>query len=522
MRYRLVLHQLGLLLLLQSAAMLPSGFWAMYDHFAHIGLHQADESAMALLASAAIGAMVSGGLIVVGRTSKKIPGRREALLLVALTWIVGAALSAMPYRIWAGIHDFSDQADPAFQSYVKCYFEAMSGLTTTGATVLTDIESLPRTLLLWRAFTQWIGGLGIVVLFVAVLPLLGVGGKRLFRSEAPGPKKEGVRPRIRAAAQVLWILYTGMTVVQILALRIAGLGWCDAFSHAFTTLSTGGFSTSNSSIAGLHSLPIELIIIVFMLLAAVNFGLYDKLIHGKWREVVKDPELGAYAGIMLVATVFILAATYGDPMATVENPELDTTPGFWTHVRYSLFTVVSLQTTTGFCTVDFDQWDYAARAVLVGLMFVGGCAGSTAGGIKVIRFVVLAKVLLAELEAVFRPHVIRPVRVGHSVIEPPLRSATLVYFLLVGAIVIAGTSFLIWMEGDAIRAAGGDDALTCFSTVAATLNNIGPGLDLVGASKNYAFFQQPTLVVLSLLMAMGRLELFAFLVLLVPGFWRDE
>ncbi len=521
MRFRQVIRQLGLLLLLQSAAMLPSGIWALYDHYANPMVHNADEAAIALFTAASIGAVLSGVMIFLGKTSENILGRREAMLLVALTWVVGAALAALPFRLWAGFHDFADGADPAFQSYTRCYFEAMSGLTTTGASVLSDIESLPRSLLLWRSFTHWIGGLGIVVLFVAVLPLLGVGGKRLFRSETPGPKKEGVRPRIRAAAQVLWIIYTGITLVQVVALRLAGMGWCDALSHAFATLATGGFSTDNTSIAGFHSIPIELIVIVFMFLAGVNFGLYDRLIHGRWREVLHDPELRAYAGIILLATLFIFLITYVQPMPTIDADD-PSDPGFLMRLRHCLFTVVSIQTTTGFCTADFDQWAFPAKALLVSLMFVGGCAGSTGGGVKVIRFVVLAKVLLAEIEAVFRPHVVRTVRVGHGVIEPSLRSATLVYFVLIGLIVVSATGAMVWLEGEHIRSLGGDDAVTSFTTVVATLNNIGPGLDLVGASQNYAFYHPPTLLMLSMLMALGRLELFAFLVLLTPSFWREE
>lgn len=525
MRVLFVIQQLGLLLVILSASMLPAAGWSAYDYF-RLGSPAEGDALVGLLLSALGGTAIGFLLFRRGRRGRRQFGRKEALLLVALSWVVGAALSAAPFRLWAAFHDFSDGADPAFTQYVNCYFEAMSGLTTTGASTLADIESIPRSLLFWRAFTHWIGGLGIIVLFVAVLPVLGVGGKRLFRFEAPGPKKEGVRPRIRAAAQVLWMIYLGITLAEVLLLRLGGLDWCDSMSHAFATLATGGFSTQNVSITGLGNWKVELIIIVFMFLAGVNFGLYDQLLSGRWREVLRNPELRAYVAIMLVSTVIIAAITLEHAVPLTDGEQVT---GFWGPIRHCLFTVVSIQTTTGFCTANFDQWGFPAKLILITLMFVGGCGGSTGGGIKVIRFVILFKVLWAELELVFRPHVVRTVRVGRSTIDPQLRSATLVYFVLIGIVVMLATSMVIWLETPAKieqMTAGqgkpGDPAATAFSAVVATLNNIGPGLDLVGATRNYAWFTQPTKVLLCVLMALGRLELYAFLVLVLPAFWREE
>ena len=519
MRLRFVIQQLGLLLVILSVAMLPAAGWSVHDYF-RLRLPAEEDALVALLLSALAGTAVGLVLYRRGRAGEKQLGRKEALLIVALAWVVGAALSAMPFRLWAAFHDFSDGADPAFRQYVNCYFEAMSGLTTTGASTLTDIETIPRSLLFWRAFIQWLGGLGIVVLFVAVLPILGVGGKRLFRFEAPGPKKEGVRPRIRAATQVLWLIYLGITVAEILALKLAGIGWFDSMSHAFTTLATGGFSTKSASITGLASWKVELIIVWFMFMAGVNFGLYDQLISGRWRAVLKNPELRAYVTLILVATLVIAAMRLGHTTTTVAGAE---ETGVGATLRHCLFSVVSLQTATGFCTADFDQWSFPAKAILVALMFVGGCAGSTSGGIKVIRFVVLAKVLRAELEAVFRPTVVRTIRVGQSTVDPQMRSAILVYFLLVGIIAVVATGLVIWLETpDKLETAESDAFETAFTTFAATFNNVGPGLDLVGPTRNYDFFTGPTKILLCLVMALGRLELYAFLVLVMPAFWREE
>ncbi|MHC4445685.1 MAG: TrkH family potassium uptake protein [Planctomycetota bacterium] len=521
MRIRFVTKQLGIFLILLAASMLPSALWAVYDHYVR-QIPDEQDTLAAISIAILIGTVMGAIMLLAGRTEKKQFGRKEAMLLVALCWVVGAALAAAPYRIWAATHQFTQSQDQAFSQYVNCYFEAISGLTTTGASTLSNIESIPRALLFWRAFTHWIGGLGIIVLFVAVLPILGVGGKRLFKFETPGPSKEGIRPRIRAAAQVLWLIYLGITLAEILMLKVAGIAWFDSITHAFATMATGGFSTQNASITGLGSWKVELIIIWFMFMAGVNFGLYDRLLAGRWREVMRNPEFRAYVTIMIVAFIIITCLILNQGIVDMENQNQI---GLWSKIRHSLFATVAIQTTTGFCTADFDQWAFPAKVVLVILMFVGGCGGSTGGGIKVIRFVILAKVLWAEMEATFRPNVVRTVRVGQSTIDPQMRSATLVYFMLIGIVTIIATIMVIWIETpqklDNLTDSS-NAAITAFSAVAATINNIGPGLNLVGPAHNYCFFTQPTKIILCVLMALGRLELYAFLVLIMPRFWKEE
>ena len=254
------------------------------------------------------------------------------------------------------------------------------GLTTTGASVLSEIERLPHGLLLWRAMTHWLGGLGIVVLFVAVLPTLGVGGKKLFQVEAPGPTSQGVRPRIVETARILWMIYVGMTVVEILALRLFGMGWFESVCHTFATLATGGFSTRNASVGAFDSLGIEVTIIVFMVLAGANFGVYYQIIRCRFQNVWRDPELRLYLGVMALASTVVAVSLMGQPVITTTGDVVTTSTA--DAVRYGVFQVVSIQTTTGYCTADFDQWGFVGKAVLIGLMFVGASAGSTGGGIK--------------------------------------------------------------------------------------------------------------------------------------------
>jgi trk system potassium uptake protein TrkH len=520
MRFRYVIRQLGYLVVLLSVSMTLAWAWSVW--FARRGGAGEYEALWAFMISAAAGATVGGVFILIGASAKGHLARREAMLLVAASWVVGAALCALPFRVWAARHTFAPDDDPAFTSYVNCYFEAMSGLTTTGASVLGApgtgaIESIPMSLLFWRAFTHWLGGLGIVVLFVAVLPILGVGGKRLFRAEAPGPTKEGVRPRIQTAARALWFIYLGLTILEVLALRLAGMGWFDSFCHTFATLATGGFSTKNASIGHYGSVAIESVIILFMIAAGVNFALYYRALGGNRRLSLRDPELRAYVSILLVSTIVITLFILPSHKPTTTGAEAH---GFANTVRYAAFQVVSIQTTTGFCTADTDHWPPGAKIVLLLLMFVGASAGSTGGGIKVMRIVILAKALWSEIENIFRPHVIRTIRLGGTVIEPQMKVGTLVYVLWVVVIFAAGSWLIHWFElyNDAVHA----DAITCVTACAATLNNIGPGFGLVGATQNYGFFSVPSKVVMCLLMALGRLELYAFLVLITPRFWREE
>lgn len=506
---RYVLRQLGLVLGVLSLCMTLVGVFQVLRWWGGASLQPA---AIEALGGAAAGGFVAAILLwLIGKyRTLDILGRREALLLVALTWLVGAALAALPYWLWTWLIGV---AEHPLHAWPSAYFEAMSGLTTTGATVI-DTTRVPDTLLLWRAMTHWLGGLGIVVLFVAVLPTLGVGGKKLYQVEAPGPQAKGVRPRIRQTARLLWSIYLGLTLIEILALHLAGMTWFDSICHTFATLATGGFSTQNGSIGAYGSPVIDVITIVFMALAGVNFGLYYYLIQGRPKLMWRDAELRLYLTILLGAIALVTLSLYGSAIVTSAG---DTVAGtFWQALRYGTFQVISIMTTTGFVTADFDQWPFLAKAVLVTLMFVGASAGSTGGGIKVIRMLVAGKVMIAEVERIYRPKVVRTIRVGQGVVDTGLRTGVLVYVLMILTIFLLAGVALKLLE------AGSLDLVSAFTASAATLNNIGPGLGAVGAVENYNFFSVPSKLLMSLLMVLGRLELYAIFVLLAPRFWRGD
>ena len=512
-----VTRQLGLVLLVLSLSLLAVGGWSAAQ--AMTGVSAETEAAKALVVTVVFGAILGCVLWWSGRGGPVQLGRREAMLLVATSWLLGAGLAAVPYFIWACLTHDAHPGHP-FANPIDCYFEAMSGLTTTGATVLGHdghmIEQLPRGLLLWRSLTQWLGGLGIVVLFVAVLPTLGVGGKRLFRVESPGPAAPGVRPRIGQTARALWLIYLTLTLVEVLALWLAGASFFDALCHTFTTLATGGFSTRDSS-AGGESPAIQIILIVFMILGGINFGLYYHLTRGRFRQVWTNTELRFYIGLLAVATMIVVITILNRPLATTAAPNQPVKAAAGQALLHGAFQVVSIQTGTGFCTANFDTWGFTADAVFLALMFVGASAGSTGGGIKVIRILIMVKVFIAELERAFRPNVVRTVKVGNAVVNLDHRISTLVYILGIVVLFIVGAVLLMWFESSA------DCTFRTAATAsAATLNNIGPGLGRVGAIENYGWFSGPSKVLLSLLMVLGRLELFAILVLLSPRFWRGE
>ncbi len=514
MNFRLIIHQLGMLVLVLSAVLLGIWVWS----FLSLGFY--DGGTLALLWSTGIGAVLGFILYVAGKHEKNKQGtgsmgRREALLLVSSSWLVGAVVSALPFLIWGRS---SGNENHPFYSIVNCFFESISGLTTTGATILTDISTLPEPLLFWRAMIQWLGGIGIVVLFVAVLPSLGVGGKKLFKVEAPGPEPEGVRPHIRETARILWIIYLCLTVFEIVAYMVAGMQWFDASCHALTTLATGGFSTHNASTGAFDSRTIDIITIIFMVLAGANFGLYYAAVKGKLKVIWTDPEFRLYIFLLTSGSIIVIFSLLGSnqPIVTTTGAtELATTGEV---ITQSVFTVVSQQTTTGFATADFNTWPFVAKGVILMLMFIGGCAGSTGGGIKVIRIWIALKVMLSELERAFRPNVVRPLKVGKTAIDPELKLATVAYVLGVIILFAIGTGTIMVLESGNPKCG----ITTAATASVATICTVGPGLAKVGAIENYAWFTDTSKLFLCVLMAIGRLEIFAVLVLFVPRFWRSS
>lgn len=421
---------------------------------------------------------------------------REAFLIVSSGWIFASLFGALPFYF-----------DGSFGSYVNCFFEAMSGFTTTGATILTDIESVPNGLLFWRSLTHWIGGMGIILLTIAVLPILGVTSGQLYNAEVPGPIKDRISPKIKDTAKILWLLYTGLTVLQTVLLMFGGMNLFEALSHTFSTLATGGFSTKNNSVAGFDSLYIEIIIIIFMYLAGVSFVLHYKLLRGNLRDFFKDSEWRFYTGMLLVSIVVIslnlfITATYRDG---VSQEGLSVYAGkYFSALRDAAFTVVSITTTTGFCTADFNLWTSFAQIILIFLMFAGGCAGSTGGGIKQVRIMIILKKVISEIKILARPKAVFCVRVGKEGISDKMlknvSAFVILFFLFFGLTAM----FLTFM---------GYDLITSLSASIAALGNIGPGLARVGAIENYAFFDPFSKIVLSFAMLLGRLEIYSVLIL---------
>jgi len=484
MNLGVIIRLLGILVLVVGATMAAPLAWSVY--------FGEEEAKWAFLKSMGVSAALGSAAIGFTRRRAGTLFRKEALAVVGLGWLLTAFVGSLPY-LFSGT--LSHPAD--------AYFEAMSGFTTTGSTVLTEIESRSRSILFWRSLTHWLGGMGIIVLFIAVLPYLGAGGKHLYRTEAPGPLPESLRPRIRQTAALLWKIYIAMTVAETVALMLCGMSFYEALCHTFGTLATGGFSTRSASIAAFDSVAVDLVIIFFMVLAGLNFSLHARLWDGDWRAYGRDPECKAYLGVLGIATLAVTFSIWSSGVYGGIGPAL----------RHGAFQVVSIMTTTGYCTADFNRWPPVCKAILVFLMFVGACAGSTGGGFKVIRWLTLLKGARLQIERVYRPRTVRRARIGSKVLDNELLAANVTFL---------GIGFGVFVLASIAMAAMGLDLVTAFSSVAATLNNIGPGLGRVGAVENYAFLPVGGKVLLSLCMVMGRLELYSILVLLAPAFWRAQ
>jgi trk system potassium uptake protein len=512
MNYRYVWRQLGLLILLLSAALAVAAVGAMIPWSRP--REPAGSAALALLLSAGTALAVGAGLWLGGRSSTQAWGRREALLLVASSWMLGAVLVSLPFFFWGRVQGHAPPDHP-FRRPVDCFFEGISGLTTTGSTILSEIQSLPPGLLLWRAMTHWIGGLGIVVLFVAVLPALGAGSRKVFQAEVPGPPQHGLRPRIREAARIVLIIYVAMNVAEILALRLAGLSWFDAICESFATIATGGFSSQNASTAGYRSAAAEAIIIVFMFLAGVNFALYYGLFKRGVGAIWSDAEFRVYLGITVISCVCVVAAIWGQPILLATGDELE--PGMAAATRHGIFQVVSIRTNTGFATADVNPWGGVPHMILVFFMFTGASAGSTAGGVKLIRCIIVFKLLAGAVERAFRPSVVRPIRVGSDAVDQEASFEAMIYILLYLVVWFGGAMVVYLLE-----TSQGIDLGSALTASAACLSNTGPGLGLVGTVQNYQWMSDASKLVLSLVMLLGRLEMYAIFALLLPRFWwRD-
>ena len=445
---------------------------------------------LAFLISALITAVFGAVLIALGRKGGELY-RREGILIVVGGWVLASLFGALPYLL-----------SGTFVLPVDALFESASGFTTTGASIMTDIESHPKTILFWRSFSQWLGGMGIIVLFVALLPELGPGARFLYKLEVPGPTAEALVPRIHHTAAVVWKIYLLISGVQALLLSLAGLNLYDALTHTFSTMSTGGFSPWNNSVAAFDSPVVEIIIIVFMVLAGTNFSLFYGLRKRSGFNLFRDTEFRLYlailGGVSLILTWDLLRSdTYQNPAQALLDAG---------------FQAVSMTTTTGFATANFDTWPVLSRILLVGLMFVGGCAGSTAGSMKVMRMVIGLRSAFREVRLMYSPNAVISIFVGGKPVPDPVVRSVAGFFILY---------LSIWAGGAILLAINGPDLVTSATASAATIGNIGPGLKAVGPTANYAFFGTWDKLLMVLLMWMGRLEIYAIAAIFTRTFWRS-
>ena len=412
---------------------------------------------------------------------------REAFAVVALSWLVAMFFGSIPFIVEG-------------MSPLNAFFETMSGFTTTDATILDQIESQSRSILFWRSMIQWIGGMGIIVLFVAILPKLSTAGKLLFRAEAPGPTEDKIKPRIRDTAKILWMVYVVISALQIAALHLAGMSTYDAVTHTFTTMATGGFSPYGQGIAAFDSPLIEAIITIFMFIAGANFALLYRTLYTDHKILFKDEEFKFYTAVVVVASaMLILALRYGigaDPL---------------TCLRYSVFQIVSLLTTTGFASIDFNLWPDSSRIVLLLVMFIGGCAGSTAGGPKAVRMLLLLKYARWELFKSIHPKAVKPIKFNGKTVPENMIQETVSFVVMY---------FLIFMTSTFIISLMGVDILTSITASITTLGNIGPGFNIIGPMGSFNALPALAKVVLIANMWIGRLEVFTVLVMFTPEFWK--
>ena len=481
MRIKVVLHYLGLLIAIIGLAMLLPLVWSLFNN-------GTDTPAFAISMAISLGS----GLLLwrLLPVTKGRMSRREAILMVAGSWIAASFFSALPYVISGALPNFLD-----------AYFEAMSGYTATGSTVFTSIETQAQGILLWRSLTQWLGGMGIIMLFVALFPLLGIGAAYLVEAETPGQQGERLTARIQDTAKALWLIYLGLTAMEFISLLIARMSIFDALTVTFTTIPTGGFTPTDLSIGAYNSVFVESIVIFFMIASGVNFGLYFFLI---WKRqplrLFRNSEFKLYIGLLITATLVIFwSLTVNSGMSSGQA------------LREGAFQTVSIMTTTGFVTADFNTWPEFARSVLLILMVIGASAGSTGGALKVIRLLVLAKYTYRRILLAFNPRAVIPLKIDGSIIPEGVVSriiglAILYFVTIIGCFLIMG--------------ALGLDNTTSLSSVITCLGGVGPGLGGVGPSANFALIPPLGKGVLTFCMLAGRLELFTLLMLFTPAFWR--
>lgn len=480
MNYGIVLRVLGDILLVESLLMIPSLLIAIFT---------GGNDVRAFIISIILTAIV--GLIMRRKKHEKSINSSDGLAIVAFGWILASVFGAFPLFLSGATN------------YLDAFFETVSGFTTTGATVISNVEALPQGLLFWRSFTHWIGGMGILVFTIALIPALGIGGFQIFKAESPGPVAGKIAPRIKDTAKILYVIYFGMTILEIIMLKLGGMNLFDSMVYTFGTVGTGGFATKNNSIAFYDSTYIHLVIGTFMIMAGTNFTIYYSIFKKKFKDIILDEELRLYWSIIVFSVIAIAANLYYTNYGSLGLS-----------FRDSYFQVGSVMTTTGYTTANFDIWPSFSKGILLLLMFIGASAGSTAGGLKVIRILILFKLIRREISKIFHPRAVIPIKVNDRIV-PSDTVASINSFLALYFVIFVVSTLLVTLEGINLESAA--------SSVVATLSNIGlPGLGFVGPTQNFGAFHNATKILFSFLMLLGRLELFTIIALLAPKNWRRE
>lgn len=479
MNYRMICRVLGMILLIYTGLMILPLITGLYFH----------ESPRPILLSMAVAAL-PGFLLILPKPLNENLVARDGFVIVGLGWILISLIGALPFVFCGSV-----------PNYIDALFETVSGLTTTGATVLSDFEGMPRGVMLWRIFTHWIGGMGVLVFLMAVLPMSGEHSMHIMRAEVPGPNVGKLVPRVRHTARILYLIYIGLTLLETFVLLFAGMSFYDALLHAFSTAGTGGFSTMPDSITGFHSPLIENILAVFMILFGLNFNLYYLIMIGSFRKVLTNEELRDFLLIIMISVGIISTSLWIQHGMEVRSA-----------VHDAFFNVATVISTTGFGTADFTQWPEICKWVLILLMFCGGCAGSTGGGIKLSRLLILFKSSIADLKQISRPRNVVRVQMDGQRVEGKTIRATYTFVSLY---------FILLILFSVLLSLDGTDIATCFTASLSCLSNIGPGMTvLIGPAGSFAFFTVRSKLLLSLAMLLGRLEIYPILVLFSPRTWR--
>jgi trk system potassium uptake protein TrkH len=481
MRWRFILKIIGVLIFFFGLTMIFPLI---------VGLLYRDQSVVPLLKSVGI-TVLSGSILylVFRKVEAAVINQREGMAIVAVGWTVVGLFGAIPFYLGDGGFTFTD-----------AFFESVSGFTTTGASVLTNIEAMSKGLLFWRSFIQWLGGMGIIVLSVAILPFLGVGGMQLYKAEVPSPVPDKLKPRIRDTAKILWKVYALISLAEVILLLLGGMGLYDALCHTFTTMPTGGFSTKNASIAHYDSVYFDCVIIFFMLLAGINFSLHYQMLRGKALVFWQDSECRFFLGAVVLLTFAVSLNVFGTVYKTIGEA-----------LRFGAFQVASIVTTTGFATADYEQWPTMSQFILLLCMFLGASAGSTGGGMKCLRIMLCFKYCYKELFMLIHPHAVSHIKIGGKTVPDDVMRSVLGFLALYMGLFALCSVLLAGM---------GVDFTTSFGAIAASIGNIGPGFGMVGPVENYAQIPYLGKWLLIWCMLLGRLEIFTMIILMVPEFWR--